>query len=472
MILRICSIIALSACKPEPEDPIGDALTWSGCDDGFLCATFPSGDAELAVIWHPAPDPLAPLSVMAQGGPGASSIALLQNVIRGWSESDPALWADRNWIALDNRGVGRTGAVDCVGDDWFDALRTQEPVPRTEAEAEVQRAERDTFQQGCLDDRGEDGLLALGTPTHTADLEALRERLGPSTLDFVGYSYGTWTGAVYAATYPDSVGRFVLDGVVAPQTTRDLALAGQAEGFELALERFFERCAADPDCAVHDEPAGTWDRLLAASTVAPLPAPSDPWGRTLGRNDFRWATASLLYNPDDDVLAQGLAEAEAGDAALLLAGADDGWGRDPDTTRYGSTLQGYWAIGCLDLPWPDGWTDTDVWAFGTTLDERWPRLGSSLLTGEIVCSGWSVTAPETSVSAPDAPPLLLVGGLYDPATPWESADAMIDALDNGSALLTFEGDGHVAMFGDASGCTYAAERAFLLYGELPSEDCP
>lgn len=463
----------IGCTRDEPLDPIAEALPWADCGEGFQCATLRSGDADLAVTWHPSTVPSDGVLVMANGGPGASSIGLLRNVMYYWAEGDPELWSDRNWVAMDNRGVGQSAQVGCVDDDWFDTLRLLEPVPATEAEADVLRDGRDEFQAGCLDEQGEQGLADLGTPIYADDLDTLRDTLGQETLDLIGYSYGTWIGAVYATLYPDRVGRFVLDGVVAPQTTRDIALRGQTEGFELALERFFDRCAADPECPIHDDPAGVYDRLLAASAVTPLAAASDPWGRTLGRNDMRWSASTLLYDPDDEGLAQALAEADAGDAGLLLAGADDGWGRDPQTTAYGSTLRGYWAIGCLDLPWPEGWTDDDVWAFGASLDEGWPRLGSALLTGELTCAGWPVTAPETRIAAPEAPPLLLVGGLYDPATPWDGADVMIDALDNDSRLLTFEGDGHVAMFGDPSGCVYTQERAFLLYGDDPGvQVCP
>ena len=122
---------------------------------------------------------------------------------------------------------------------------------------------------------------------------------------------------------------------------------------------------------------------------------------------------------------------------------------------------------------PDGWTDEDVWAYGTSLDEGWPRLGSALITGELNCSGWPVQAPPVSVAAPDAPPMLLVGGRYDPATPFAGAEAMQQALENDTRLLAYEGDGHVALFSDVTGCVYEQERSFLLYGDDPQTgSCP
>ena len=48
------------------------------------------------------------------------------------------------------------------------------------------------------------------------DLDVLREALGQEQLDYLGLSYGTLIGALYAEEYPDKVGRMVLDGVLPP----------------------------------------------------------------------------------------------------------------------------------------------------------------------------------------------------------------------------------------------------------------
>lgn len=463
----------LAACSPSGDATVTEGLRWLPCGDGFLCATLARDEGPLEVTWHPAAMATPQVIAMGQGGPGGSSIDLLHTVLDVFAPYDPDLWSNVNWIAMDNRGTGGSDPLDCVDASWFDALRQYEPVPADEDAAEALGALRTAFQAGCLADRGLEGLAALGTPTTADDLDAFREAYGADLLDFIGYSYGTWLGAVYAGAYPAHVGRFVLDAIVAPDLTRDEFLASQADGFETALERFFDRCSADPGCPIAADPAGVFDALLADAGTGPLPAPGDPDGRSLVRNDLRWGVATLLYGPDDEALGDALAEAADGDATALLAAADAGWGRDPDTGDYSVTLQGYWAIGCLDAPWPAGWTDDDVFAFGAALDVEFPRLGSTLLSGELTCSGWPVSAAAPSVAAPDAPPLLLVNGLWDPATPFDGALALQDALANDSPLLTFEGDGHVAMFSDATGCTYDGIRSFLLDGVVPSGGtCP
>lgn len=467
-------VAVLAGCSRASD--VEAALAWSDCGDGLQCADFVNDGGTLAVAWHPGEERDAPVGFLGSGGPGGSSTSLVRSLVTVWGPEDPEMWLDRSWMGLDNRGTGGSDPITCVDGAWFDDLRSRSPVPADDAEAAGLAASRDAFQDGCLAERGEDGLAKLGTPTHAADLAALADVLALDTFDFMGFSYGTWLAAVFATEHPERVGRFVLDGVVGPEQVRDAFLLEQAAGFELALDRFFERCAADAECPIHEDPAGTYDRVLAAARVAPLPAPSDPDGRALTANDLRWAVTTMLYGPDDATIAWGLAEADpegGGDAALLLAAADAGWGRDPDTGEYDPLLQRYWAIGCLDAPWPDGWTDEDVYAFGAELDLLYPRIGSALLTGELTCVGWPVRADPVAIDARDAPPMLLANGAYDPATPLGGAVAMRGALGNGSALLTFEGEGHVAIFTDATGCTYSVEREFVLTGDLGGDTtCP
>ncbi|RAF07582.1 TAP domain-containing protein, partial [Burkholderia multivorans] len=48
------------------------------------------------------------------------------------------------------------------------------------------------------------------------DLDLIRSTSGDDKLDFIGFSYGTRLGYVYAQKFGDSVGRLVLDGAVDP----------------------------------------------------------------------------------------------------------------------------------------------------------------------------------------------------------------------------------------------------------------
>lgn len=447
-------------------------IAWERCDDGFQCATLEMADgAEIAVSRHRARRGGARVAVMVQGGPGASSIDLMQSYVRAYREQDPLLWHDITWVAMDNRGVGRSDPIDCVDDDWYERARRLHPSPADPAARAALQQLRDDLQDGCLADRSADDLERLGTSTYLDDLDAFRDALGVEELDLIGMSAGSQIGAAYAARYPEHVGRFVIDALVPPEHDREVFLEGQRGGFEQALDLAATRCDLDPKCpsAPFRE---SFETLVARAAKAPLPAPSDPEGRALWLNELRWATASLLYSARrDPLLQQAVADAREGDAALYLSAADDGWQRNDDGS-YDQIYERYWAIGCLEWPWNASWGDEEVWDLAADMDARDPWFGASVLSGELGCVGWPAQAEAVSYHAPTAPPLLVVAGLYDPASPYDNALRMLDELGNDSHLLTYDGPGHVAFGADSSGCTYDIVRSFLIEGVVRSNDCP
>ncbi|MEO7979473.1 MAG: alpha/beta hydrolase, partial [Sporichthyaceae bacterium] len=64
-------------------------------------------------------------------------------------------------------------------------------------------------------------------------------------------------------------------------------------------------------------------------------------------------------------------------------------------------------------------------------------------------------------------PILVVGTTRDPATPYESAQALARQLDAGH-LLTYDGDGHTA-YRTGSGCVDKAVDAYILAGAVPAD---
>jgi hypothetical protein len=77
------------------------------------------------------------------------------------------------------------------------------------------------------------------------------------------------------------------------------------------------------------------------------------------------------------------------------------------------------------------------------------------------CSQWSaeqISRYEGSYRAKGSAPILVVGTIGDPDTPYHDAVALTRTLDNAS-LLTFDGEGHGAFYG--SQCTKAAITIYL-----------
>jgi pimeloyl-ACP methyl ester carboxylesterase len=55
-------------------------------------------------------------------------------------------------------------------------------------------------------------LAHINTPNVARDLDLIRNLMGYQTLEYWGFGYGAILGTMYAALFPDRVGRMVLDG--------------------------------------------------------------------------------------------------------------------------------------------------------------------------------------------------------------------------------------------------------------------
>ena len=59
-------------------------------------------------------------------------------------------------------------------------------------------------------------LPHLSTANVARDLDVLREAVGDTRLNYIGYSYGTYLGATYANLFPSNVRALALDGNTLP----------------------------------------------------------------------------------------------------------------------------------------------------------------------------------------------------------------------------------------------------------------
>ena len=72
----------------------------------------------------------------------------------------------------------------------------------------------------------------MSTPNTARDMDRLRASLGRSKLTYVGFSYGTFLGTVYAEMFPKRVRAMVLDGALDPAVDTEASEPTQAVGFE------------------------------------------------------------------------------------------------------------------------------------------------------------------------------------------------------------------------------------------------
>ena len=108
-----------------------------------------------------------------------------------------------------------------------------------------------------------DYLGLIGTTQIVRDLDAIRGALGEDELNYLGLSYGSRIGSVYAAMFPEQVGNMVLDGSMDPLSTLHSTATGNAASFEASLNEWFRRCEANPPCAFGDDAAAGFDEMVA-----------------------------------------------------------------------------------------------------------------------------------------------------------------------------------------------------------------
>jgi hypothetical protein len=96
-------------------------------------------------------------------------------------------------------------------------------------------------------------------------------------------------------------------------------------------------------------------------------------------------------------------------------------------------------------------------------------FGAPLLWGSLACAYWPVPASalpsSSSIRAAGAAPILVVGDLRDPATPYRWAVSLASDLSSG-VLLGWRGEGHTSYF-EGSSCIDNYVNNYFLSGTLP-----
>lgn len=460
-----------------PLEPFyGQVLRWEQCGD-YQCATArapldwdnPSVDEiELALIRQPARKERIGSLLVNPGGPGASGYDFIAESI---DFAVPDALQDRyDIVGFDPRGVGRSTAVTCFEPPELDQYLygVQGGSRGSDAWISGQNGLTHAFGQACLANTGP--LLAhVDTPSVARDLDMLRAAMGEDQLDYLGYSYGAFLGTVYAGTFPDRVGRMVLDGAIDPALGEaGLALA-QAQGLETALRWYLTGCMPAATCpfqgTVDDGMAGVRAILDAVSKNA-IPSTD---GRTLGADTLLIAIAAPLYNAETwPVLDTVFATVLAGQADVALGVVDGYYGRTPEGEYAGNQTEAFRAVKCLDYPAQN--SVSVMKEQGRELTRVAPYLGPYLAYGDLACLSWPYHAdqPRAPIAAPGAAPILVLGTTNDPATPHAWAVAVATQLESG-ILVTRSGDGHTA-YNKGSECVDATVEQYLVDGVVPAAD--
>lgn len=403
------------------------------------------------------------------GGPGGSGIELLRDATDVFPA---AIRSSFDVISWDPRGVGQSAPVACIDD--LDAFYAVNRHVQTAAEVAQNVAATKTFVNGCKQNSARI-LPYVSTDASARDMDAIRAAIGVPQITYVGFSYGTFLGALYANLFPKHVRAIVLDGAIDPALSYADTTLDQAESFDADLDAFFAFCRTDKSCAfAHgNDPAAAYDDLFRTIAQESIPGTVDGEPRTLGPGEFDLGVASALYSGADGypALAAALAQAGSGRGDKLLALSDAYTGRMTGG-KYTNETDAFYAIGCIDAPAP--MTVAAVQALAARVAAVAPRLGVSTVWLGLPCTFWPV-APQGKVGpihAPGAPPIVVVGTLHDPATPYAWAQSLASQLESGR-LLTAAGASHTS-YGRGNACVDGTVNRYLLDLTVPSPGatCP
>ncbi|MEU6225344.1 alpha/beta hydrolase [Streptomyces sp. NPDC047042] len=400
------------------------------------------------------------------GGPGASGMFFpMIGVIPEWKRIAGAY----DLVGYAPRGVARSAPLSCKDPKHFFKGPTQAPVHPSQSYKMERVAEAKAYARGCAERSGE-ALRHYHSLNNARDLDVLRAALGEERLTFMGASYGTYFGALYATLFPSHVRRMVFDSAVNPDPSGIWYRNNldQSAAFEGRWADFRAWVARHDDVYGLGATPGAVQRSYekAAARLA-----TEPAGGKVGPGQLQGAFLQAGYYDDYwPHRAHALAAYLKGDPQPLIDQAA------PVTEAAVESENGnavYTAVECNDAPWPTSW---QVWDRDNTLlartapFETWDNAWMNL-----PCAYWPAprqTPLDVRTGPGDLPPVLILAAERDAATPYAGALELRRRLP-GSALVTERGAGTHGIAGGPNQCVNDHLDAYLLAGRLPrrNADC-
>ena len=388
-----------------------------------------SGTLELEVGMIPARDSQRRLGAILvnPGGPGSG----MDGILGQGEVLSPRIHEQFDVVGWNPRGSGRHLTPECIDLGISFTLMDLVPDSAAEEEAVFEVAENvaKACQAGYADIEGR-----IGTADTVRDMDLIRAALGEDKLNYLGFSYGSLLGQLYADQFGHRSRAIVLDGVVDPSLGVEELNYQQMVAFNRVVEDVFRGCAV-PVCPFEDgNISGAYEELMVRVEESPL---LDEGGNFVaGPGEVALALVIVTYvAPAWPLFYQAVADGLGGDGSelrrLALFYADDSMGP-------------FISIGCTDY---GRFTRQESIALADKLAEAAGDLGRfSAGASYFPCVFWDEVT-ETLVSgpvrAPDAPTVLVLGNKGDNATPYEWAVGAAESLDH-SLLVSYDGQGHTS----------------------------
>ena len=396
------------------------------------------------------------------GGPGAPG--------RSWAAFaalglDQKAASEYNIIGFDPRGVGASvPALHC--DPSFFAGVRPDYIPANQAAEQTLLGRAKAYAADCQHRLG--WLLPYMTTEDSArDMDSIRAALGQQKISYLGYSYGTYLGQVYATMFGSRVRRMVLDSTVDPQGAWYADNISQDYAFEGRIQAFFAWIAAHSATyglgTTRIQVQQAWYRARAQLKARPAGGPGGP---AIGPDEF---DDTMLQGGYTNTLWPGLAAALA---AYLHTGS--GKGLLSEYKALGGQNENefavYNAVECSDVNWPRNWAKWD--ADTRRVYRTAPFLAWDNAWFNAACAFWPVHGPARPLHIKGAglPPILMIQGSLDAATPYQGAQVAHKLLPSARMVVVEGGGNHGQSLSQPPNlCANNYLNNYLATGALPHQ---
>jgi pimeloyl-ACP methyl ester carboxylesterase len=449
------------------------------------------------------------------GGPGGSAVGMAASAS---SFLGSAVLDRFDIVGVDPRGVAFSDNVHCwknPGGQSSALGGLDTAFPWTTAQRNAFVTSSRAFGQACSS-TGQPLAASMSTAEDARDMDVLRRAVGDEKLTFLGFSYGTYLGNVYANLFPDRVRALAIDGVLDPiawagttkrnRTVPQTALLRSGQASAHALREVLVRCQKEGpevcEFAGAGDPLQNYAKIIASLKKSPVtivdraseeeftldyPLMVDfllsdlylPYGA-------EWVASDLLQVLETlqpaaragSVAADQQSAARAALARKLIDARAAAKRSDASATRrraafgfalpYDNSPEAYQALLCTDGVNPP---EAAKWpAYADADDKKAPDFGRLWTWASAPCASktWTARDEDTyraSFRHRTANPVLVVGNYWDPATNYDNAVKVASMLPN-SRLLRSNSWGHTAY--GTSACATGAVDAYLLTRELPA----
>lgn len=440
------------------------ALQWAACEEAAVleCTTLvvpmdysnPSGETINVRMSRARADSTTRQRTLLlnPGGPGGGGVGFLESVVR-FADVPTAIKQSHDFVSFDPRGIGQSTPVECN----LNALFRQDSYPVTRAEIQQNLNLTREFAQQCFNDEGS-YLQQLGTVNVVRDMNEMRKALGISQFDFLGYSYGSRLAALYMQTFPESTGRFILDGSVAPDSGVATTFQGGLIPAQRNLDELAAACIGITTLCDPDEFSQKLQSKADEIGVGP-----DTFEAALFFAIVRFASERPGF---EQLLIGGLAryldtdDIEELEFLINFLGLNE---ELEDQSIFNVTT--YFSVLCADDPIRP--TIETIESLQASFNADSDLLAESLYGTAGLCAGWPASIiPMPQIATNQAPPSLVIGGSTDAQTSLIFSQQMAAAV--GGQFLRSEHDGHTTVFSGRNRCTESAVEVFLTSGELPT----